>query len=726
MKVPAAHKSAPLRRGMLMGSQKNPVQPVDENRLPNLLDSCREDHPWRTSHSNRKFAASKSEGALISSPSFDNSKCLGGRDSNLFQELGVSSSDHAVGSDQCHKTFPLKAVPLKRWRAAATIQSYLSKWRKGKGQAMPNPKVHEVSEPLSQASLLRWPEEPNALTPEDLEALTELESTLLEHHGTLSAAYKFIINCVRNAGSYEPDITKREFRIALHLKSSQEARIQNTPGWDRDEHMFDKLLRLLRKHDGDISKAEFLRFPELLIREKSLQELATDANRELLLGTRLWQRFVGPIETAQGALELFQKSVVALQLEPSRTTNILFGIASAAANPSGLTLTISNIMRIAHQFGGSKHGVGLDVLLAGWNLCSALAKRVINLGAPFSTKKHIQPAKLSKGKVLGKLGGGKYHRKVEDSMESNDVDNETHEHEWHVAFWQALQIGEVLWNVGCGAEVLNDGDFKSLLHAAWGLFDDFDAIVYHLGPVGWGRMRPKLDALVALNLEQHLFGKDRERARTQLQNTGILLRQIASMCQADPRLARIAALFGVSFLADRMRSTANASVNFADGAFSSAAAQVNRSAAAVNEELRFHVEELLEGRKVQCCITSGHFRIVRKKSSDVEKTEMHRVITAEVLAKATVKGDLVRPSSAQTQKRKGDRLMTPIGNSRLDARVDRIRPSSASSIHKRVRPSSATGLRRGKEVFAETLEKPMQKTRWREKSMQKTGWSQHF
>lgn len=239
-------------------------------------------------------------------------------------------------------------------------------------------------------------------------------------------------------------------------------------------------------------------------------------------------------------------------------------------------------------------------------------------------------------------------------------------------------------------------------------------------------MRPKLDALVALNLEQHLFGKDRERARTQLQNTGILLRQIASMCQADPRLARIAALFGVSFLADRMRSTANASVNFADGALSSAAAQVNRSAAAVNEELRFHVEELLEGRKVQCCITSGHFRIVRMKSSDVEKTEMHRVITAEVLAKATVKGDLVRPNSAQTQKRKGDRLMTPIGNSRLDARVDRIRPSSASSIHKRVRPSSATGLRRGKEVFAETLEKPTQKTRWREKSMQKTGWSQHF
>merc|ERR1712193_496927 len=71
----------------------------------------------------------------------------------------------------------------------------------------------------------------------------------------------------------------------------------------------------------------------------------------------------------------------------------------------------------------------------------------------------------------------------------------------------------------------------------------------------------------------------------QLQNAGVVLQQIASMCQADPRLARIAGLFGASLLADRICSTANASVNFADGAVGSAAAQVNRSAAAVTEEL---------------------------------------------------------------------------------------------------------------------------------------------
>merc|ERR1719324_1400299 len=123
-------------------------------------------------------------------------------------------------------------------------------------------------------------------------------------------------------------------------------------------------------------------------------------------------------------------------------------------------------------------------------------------------------------------------------------------------------------------------------------------------------MRPKLDALLAMNLETHVLGKDPEHAYSQLQNAGVLLQQIASMCQADPRLARIAGLFGASLLADRICSRANASVNFTDGAVGSAAAQVNRSAASVSEELQLHVEELLGGRQVECCLSSGQYTIV--------------------------------------------------------------------------------------------------------------------
>merc|ERR1712196_132609 len=110
--------------------------------------------------------------------------------------------------------------------------------------------------------------------------------------------------------------------------------------------MFDRLCALLRKRDGDISKAEFLWFPELLSREKDLQGRLlsagdANANEELLTGSRLHERLMGPIETPEEALELLQKAAVALQLEPCRTTNALFqsrsvSLSSSSDIPCGL------------------------------------------------------------------------------------------------------------------------------------------------------------------------------------------------------------------------------------------------------------------------------------------------------------------------------------------------------------------------------------------------------
>jgi hypothetical protein len=268
--------------------------------------------------------------------------------------------------------------------------------------------------------------------------------------------------------------------------------------------------------------------------------------------------------------------------------------------------------------------VKLDVLLAGWTLCAALAKQVIALGAPPSpspptplSTKNQKPLKQARSpsKPKGITFGRKYQCKVDASLtlSSQDHQCQNHESDCKAAFWQALPTDEVLWNVGCGAEVLKDDDFKALLRVAWALFDDFDAVVLLLGPVGMGRLRPKLDALAALNLKPHVDGKDREHARIHLQNAATLLQQIASICEADPRLARIAALFGVSFLADRIRSSVNASVNFTDGAMGSAAAQVNRSVASVESELTLQVEELMGGRKVECHLSDGLYKIVPAK-----------------------------------------------------------------------------------------------------------------
>lgn len=635
---------------------------IEDNELPNLLQQGLQ-RQSKTSHGKRKLAPeSKSTGGMCGSlahqgskTSLETSKTLG---AGSLDDCG-SSEEHDA-SDLGHKAFPLKAAPLKRWRAAAKIQSYLSKFRKIKATSTePETTVVEIKERTPQTWVQYWPEEPEAPTREDLDELTELESMLVESHGTMSAAYKFITNCVKNPGNVDLSMTKRELRIALHLKASKDAALQASPGCDRFEMMFDRLCTLLRKRGSEISRAEFLRFPELLSREKDLQarllsSSVSDDDEDLLIGSRLRDRLMGRIQTPEQVLELLQKAAVALQLEPCRTTNVLFqvgstssssgGSASSCSNVSGLKSAVTKIMSIA-QLGAPSPGVKLAVLLAGWTLCDALVKQVISLGAPpaqsspavpSSTKSPIKPAKpcLTSKAKFPKLGK-KYHNKVDFSTLQSSQDN--HVNECNAAFWQALPVGEVLWNVGCGAEALNDVDFKSLLRTSWSLFDDFNGVDCLLGPVGWGRMRPKLDALAALNLE---FGKGSEHVRSQLQNAGIILLQIASMCEADPRLARIAALFGASFLADRIRSSANGSVNFTDGAIGYATAQVNRSVEAVVEELRVHVEELLGGRKVECCLSGGDFKIVPGvKQVQNPLAEWHQKVTAETLANATVKGD---------------------------------------------------------------------------------------
>jgi len=393
---------------------------------------------------------------------------------------------------------------------------------------------------------------------------------------------------------------------------------------------------------------------------------------------------MGPIESPEEALELLQKAAVALQLEPCRTTNMLFQIGSEpclSGNPSGLTSAISNIMRIAQQYAAPNTGVKLDVLLASWTLCDALAKQVIALGAPpppallcAKDQKPLKPCLTSKtrspSKPKGVTFGRRYQCKVDASVtpSSQDQQCQNHESDCKAAFWQALPIDEILWNVGCGAEVLNDEDFKALLRTAWALFDNFDAVVLLLGPVGMGRLRPKLDALAALNLTPHVDGKGHEHARIHLQNAATLLQQIASMCGADPRLQRIAALFGVSFLADRVRSTVNASVNFADGAIGSAAAQVNRSVAAVESELTLQVEELMGGRKVESCLSDGLYKIVPAKKVENPLASWHQDVTAQVLANARVKVEAGRPSSEE--------------HDRVAAHEPAKRPSSAEN-HRR-------------------------------------------
>jgi len=182
---------------------------------------------------------------------------------------------------------------------------------------------------------------------------------------------------------------------------------------------------------------------------------------------------------------------------------------------------------------------------------------------------------------------------------------DSHENACRNALWEALPPGKVLWNVAHGAEELDEDDFEQLLRAAWAIFDGFNAVEWVLGPVGLGRLRPKLDELAALRLRRCALSKDLDHAHAQLMSSHVLLQQVASMCEADPRLASTVALYGVPFLAERARCCANASVNLvADEAVTSqgratamAAAQLNRAAAALATDLMPRVEQMLGGRK---------------------------------------------------------------------------------------------------------------------------------
>eukprot|EP00746_Dinoflagellata_sp_MGD_P164541 gnl/MRDRNA2_/MRDRNA2_93226_c0_seq1.p1 gnl/MRDRNA2_/MRDRNA2_93226_c0~~gnl/MRDRNA2_/MRDRNA2_93226_c0_seq1.p1 ORF type:complete len:679 (+),score=146.33 gnl/MRDRNA2_/MRDRNA2_93226_c0_seq1:88-2124(+) len=658
-----------------MKFDKSVTSPLaSEKDLPTLLAHGRQQRPSKSAHFRRLAPESKSAGDILirqmSGLSIESSKTLGACDRKLVDVSLAFSSEESITSDPGPKAFPVKAEPLKRWRAAAKIQGYLAKWRKGKkvGPTVQEEGIKiEIGRQSPRSWVQYWPDEFDAPTPDDLNMLTELESMLIEDHGTMPAAYKFIINCVKNPGNAEPNMTSREFRIALHLKASKEGALPSSPRGNQLDRMFDKLLALLRKTGGEISKAEFLRFPELLEREKALRKSLVNCGiqeEDILLGSKLRERLQGPISGPEEVRDLFKKSLVALELEPARTTNLFFQLGNApreSGAPNGLTLAIQGIMQIARQFGGLNLSVKPDVLVAGWTLCNALAKQVIALGAPMPStpdpsknRRLAPPSVSSKSKSRAKSlvtklpkmeNARKYLCRAQDSSaQASKSPNETYENECKAALWKGLPTDEVLWSVGRGAEVLNHENFKTLLRTAWDLFDSFDAVDCLMGPVGWGRMRPKLDALAALNLQQY----NQEDAQSDLQSAVVLLQQIASMCEADPRLARIAALYGATFLADRIRSTANSYANFDDERVGCAVAQANRGGTRVTEVLELHVEELLGGRKVACCLSSGEFQIVPAATAVANPlAEFHQSVTAAVLANATSKRDTKRNCSQE-------------------------------------------------------------------------------
>lgn len=553
------------------------------------------------------------------------------------------------------KSFQPKAESLQqRWSAASKIKAILSMRLKSK-KADVKPCDLKASEPTAEEkgssanACHKWQDEPNPPDFQHLEALMQLESILLKQHGSMTEAFKHIAQ----TSGRDTSITKRDLRVALHFMSSKDLATGPLPDADK---VFTALLFLFRSSEGEISCADFLRFPELVEREKAvrlqlLSPIGVDDVMwdEPLLGDKLAQRLASGVESPEAANELLQKLAVALKVEPRRTANILMERGKIGAGPAGgVKAGLQYIVSLTDEFGAPKAGTRLTSLIAGWALCDAFTRQAIALGAlPRSAGKDSAPSEpvKSMGSVASsmmkvkKAVGRKMKKnvtteKLQETMLSPRGED-SHENACRNALWEALPPGKVLWNVAHGAETLNEDDFEQLLCAAWAIFDSFNAVEWLLGPVGITRLRPKLDELAALRLRRCAISKDLDDARAELVRSHVLLQQIATMCVADPRLASTAALYGVPFLAERARCCANASVNLvAEEAVTSqgratavAAAQLNRVVASFSTNLMPHVEEMLGGRKFdvkvartenkQNPLAQWHYERTRKAHDDI-------------------------------------------------------------------------------------------------------------
>lgn len=566
------------------------------------------------------------------------------------------------------QAFHLKNESLERWSAASKIKAHLSCWLKSKNQTAIQPLQSLQSSPTKSTEKVwaPWQEEPEPPSTLQLETLLQLKSILLEQHEDMAAAFQFI---AKNSGR-DASFTKRDLRTAMsHMQSSSRTSEAQFPDAG---HTFCALLALYRHNGPEIAISEFMRFPQLLEREQSFRKQLMSPilvdDDQLLVGKRLDQQLKSGVDTPAEAHELLQNLSAALEFEPKRTSNVLI----QNGHGSGVKAGLDYIARFTDDFGAPKPGVRLEILIAGWEFCSAFTKQAVALGAAPHTKAHpnqipelaesltaMKPMKPMKSADavfatlvrVKKVVSSKKKKETKDVMVlspypvANEVKEKSHEEKCRDALWEALPPGKMLWTLAHGAEDLNDEDYERLLQAAWAMFDSFDAVSWMLGPVGLARLRPKLDELSALRLRASAMSSDLDDAHSVLVRSNALLQNIQSVCAADPRLARTAALFGASFLAERARCVANSSINLvtdeaasAQGrATASATAQLNRTATALAAALMPHVEELLGGRKVQLrkCGSAVFLEIARPSEKVINPlADVHKIVSSEVNANA--------------------------------------------------------------------------------------------
>jgi hypothetical protein len=188
---------------------------------------------------------------------------------------------------------------------------------------------------------------------------------------------------------------------------------------------------------------------------------------------------------------------------------------------------------------------------------------------------HAQASKLSIAskvahfgtRLIRKIPATKRRRhnlKVSVPSEENEEDDN--------CLWQMLTPGEVLRSLRGGARTLDGEDFKQLLHAAWTLFDECDAVSWMIEPKtrsdaraagtqGLLAVQEALAGIVTVDSRPGQLALDAEPIHQRLTSSHTVIHQLKEICDmADDRLLRRAALYGLPMLLERVRSWVHASV----------------------------------------------------------------------------------------------------------------------------------------------------------------------
>lgn len=492
------------------------------------------------------------------------------------------------------------------WKSVGRMVGHLGIWRKEGGKP---------------SSLLQ---QEARVSDDELAELAKLESLLLTDYETAKQAFQVVT-------ADKACFTEIDLRYAVSQRITKAEFLKSTSGKDDIQlgdvpQVFISLCKLLKYEQGPIPKAIFLMFPERL-RFERLQRARFARTGVIRDGeapldpARLLQSLHKGAKTREAAKRLLNQVGAAIQLQPQATAQALLKKNKAYGGPNSGIRFVVNLIR---QHGAPFSGDGLDILISGWAICSALATSAVTLGTLTSSgslrggnSEHRKKGQmlLKAAGALGAFGGSSiqrlqrlrnkahheeesahdkspdklgiatkvaffgarlmrnlpkskkrrhYQHKVGISSASESAYEENHAH-----LWQILPAGEILHCLRLGAKALDGEDFKQLLQAAWSLFDECDAVTWMIEPKAGSDSRAvqllavqeALCKIVSVHPHSSQHSDDAEVLHQQLLQSQDATKQLKKLCEeADDGLLRRAALYGLPIVLERVSTWIHASV----------------------------------------------------------------------------------------------------------------------------------------------------------------------